>query len=91
MAKKKSYQPDLFASSSETVRKVITFASMSIDQKINYKANECGLHCVYLSRYNYFCKPLFQPVVSTLTSTYHWHHRVNSGAENRLTKKTTLF
>lgn len=61
-----------------------TFSKLSIHQKINYKANECGMHSVYLSFYNYFRKPLIQPIIDTLTSKYTWHHSVNSGAEVRI-------
>lgn len=74
----------------------ITYSSLSIHQKINYKANECGLHAVFKSRYHYYGMPLSNPKVHSLTKYYWIHHRINSGGEVRLKRyvemnKKTLF
>jgi hypothetical protein len=63
---------------------VITYSSLSIHQKINYKANECGLHVVYKNKYNYFTKPLYKAKTESLTVNYIWHHKVNGGFNNRI-------
>lgn len=72
------------------VRKIITYGSLTICEKINYKANECGLHVVLKSLYNYNVAPLFQPNLDCLTEKYRWHHKVNSGLENRLDSFTNI-
>lgn len=65
-------------------RKPIYYNDLDINKKINYKANECGLHVVYKSFYHYYNRKLFQPITDNLTPKYLWHHKVNSGSENRL-------
>lgn len=74
--------------------KPITFSSLSIHEKINYKANQCGFGgTVYLSRYNYFHSPLYKPRFDSLSKEYYWHYNVNSGGSNRIDnwiKKKTL-
>lgn len=62
----------------------LRYSGLDVHSKINFKANDCGLHDVYLSMYNYFSKPLIQPILDSLTDYYRWHHSVNSGHENRL-------
>jgi len=66
-----------------TVRK--SFAQLSIDEKINYKANSEGFGIVpYLSRFNYYKKPLDRIETRFLTNRYFIHYRANSGEFNRI-------
>lgn len=82
---KKPIQMSLFAPKRPEPKKPITFASLSVHAKINYKANECGFGgIVYRSKYNYFESPLFQPKTDELSNKYWWHHRKNAGGENRI-------
>ncbi len=70
----------------------IYYALLPIHQKINYKANECGAHSIFLSGFNYFRRSLYQPCTDLLTEKYRWHHKVNAGVESRLeANKRTLF
>ena len=63
----------------------VTFASLNLHQKINYKANCCGFQrIVYLSKFNYFRKELHKPITDRLTSGYWWHYRANSGGGNQI-------
>lgn len=66
--------------------KKITYAELSIHQKINYKANKgnCFYGTIYLSRYYYFHQELFQPVTDRLTKKYWVEYRLNAGGFNRL-------
>lgn len=75
-------QFDLFYT--PVVSKKIYYADLNIHQKINHKANQCGLHTDLLSFYNYFKRPLIQPIADRLTNNYLWHHKVNAGSENRI-------
>lgn len=78
-------QTRLFEPEMPKPKKQITYSSLSIHQKINYKANQCGFQSVvYLSRYNYSASPLHKPKYECLTEKYNWHYKVNSGGFNRL-------
>src|SRR5690554_3925038 len=78
-------QTRLFEPERPILKRQITYSSLSIHQKINYKANQCGFQSVvYLSRYNYFAAPLHQPEYECLTKRYAWHYNANSGGMNRI-------
>lgn len=77
----KPKQLDLFIPEEKPSKRLV-YADLNIHQKINFKANQCGLHVVLRSRYHYFFNPLFRPEIDGLTAKYHWHHRKNSGFEN---------
>jgi len=66
------------------IRVPVVYASFSIHQKINYKANQRGLHVVFKSFYNHSHAPLVQPEIHFLTKGYFWHYSKNSGGGNRL-------
>lgn len=87
----KAKQLELFKSDQPTLLPVITFASLTINEKINYKANECGLCAVLRSFYNYNRAPLYQPKTDQLTEKYNWHHRVNAGSEKRINAMNIMF
>lgn len=83
-------QLSLFSFSTKQKKEV--YADLCIHKKINYKANECGLHCVLLSFYNYYNMPLYQSKKNSLTDKYFWHYKTNAGSENRYKKnKMQLF
>lgn len=64
--------------------KTPVYADFTIHEKINFKANELGLHDVFKGCYQYFTQPRYQAVKDFLTSNYWWHHRTNAGGEVRL-------
>ena len=65
--------------------KKTTYSDLSIHQKINYKANQCGFQgIVYKSRYNYFHRSLIKAKTDYLTKEYQWHYDQNSGNNNRI-------
>lgn len=71
-------------------KKELFFSELNIHEKINFKANECGLITVYKSIFNYKNRKLFQPKIKELSRNYLWHHKINSGYENRLRKKEKI-
>lgn len=82
---KEPVQTRLFETKRPAPKPAVTFASLSVHQKINYKANECGFQGVpYRSKYNYYAMPLFQPEIGSLSDRYRWHYKVNAGYENRI-------
>jgi hypothetical protein len=73
---------DLFP---EVVLPVVTYNSLSIHEKINYRANTCGFErTVYRSRYNYFHHPLIRFRADSLSKEYFIHYNLNAGGRNRL-------
>lgn len=67
------------------VKVVVTYASLSVHEKINWRANQCmSKPWVYRSRYNYYHHPLRHEVSTHLTAGYWWHYRANSGRMNLL-------
>lgn len=75
----------------------VTYATLSIHEKINYKANLCGFEQQpYLNRYYYFGLPISnnRDRYDILTKKYYTHYRINSGGEVRLMRwrnEKTLF
>lgn len=76
---------------------IITYGHLNIHQKINYKANQ-GIFAgvVYLSWYNHYKRPLFQPKIDKLTDDYYKHYNLTAGSHNILdnwisNNKKTLF
>lgn len=67
-------------------KKVITYSSLNIQQKINYRANlGAGFHGLpYLNFYYYFKRPLIQPIIDQITSKYYIEYSLNAGTFNRL-------
>lgn len=70
------------------------YPSLTIHEKINFKANLCGFSSLV-----YTCFNLVNDVTpirikyDRLTTKYFWHHKVNAGSEQRIknyrkTKKT---
>lgn len=67
--------------------KKITYASLNIHQKINYRANQ-GIFrgTVYLNRYYYFHREINakRDPFDRLTKNYFIHYYLNAGGFNRL-------
>ncbi len=82
----KTIQTELFAEPKLSPRKVITFHSLNLHRKINYKANKCGFGgTVYLSHYNYYCQRItHRTKTDSLSADYYEHYAINAGTHNRL-------
>ena len=64
----------------------LTYAKLSIHEKINYRANSGGFAIIpYLSHYNYYHAPIiYRRKHDRLTRDYYDHYRLNAGGKNRL-------
>jgi hypothetical protein len=87
-------QLDLFTAAPVKIKDPV-YADFTIHEKINFKANECGLHDVFLGHWQYFQRYRYQAEKEMLTDSYWWHYRTNAGSHVRLdyynqSKKTQL-
>lgn len=76
-------------------KKKVAYADFTIHEKINYKANECGLHDVLRGTWQYFIMDRTRAKRDMLSEDYWWHYKTNAGSEVRLhyyllSKKTQL-
>ncbi len=83
MFNRKTIQMDLFHIPTPAPVK-LTYSDLNIHQKINYKANQCGLCVVYKSLYHYAAATLLRPDSASLSARYEWHYKVSAGNANRL-------
>jgi hypothetical protein len=81
-------QLSMFERPAYIVKPKITYNSLSIHRKINYKDNECGIITVYRSNYNYYvalCRGNWIPFHGEyLNDKYLKHYRLNAGSEVRI-------
>lgn len=75
-------QLDLFTIRREEPKRIF-YTELTIHEKINYKANLCGFQKIVYG-YVFRLLPLHQPQIDRLSEKYAWHHKVNSGNENRI-------
>ncbi len=82
----KNTQLEIFAEPKPEPKKVTTFHSLNLHQKINYKANKCGFgRIVYLSHYNYYCQMITHRIkTDSLSADYYEHYALNAGNGNRI-------